>query len=53
VPNQDGIYHGQNLISLGPDGGMEYQRLRPGPNGTFHTHGANYPGNTGAGYTVA
>ena len=53
VPNQDGIYHGQNLISLGPDGGMEYQRLRPGPNGTFYAHGANYPGNTGAGYTVA
>lgn len=44
--NADGVYHGQNQITLGPNGGMEWQRMRPGPNGTFHQHGADYPGNT-------
>jgi len=42
----DGVYHGQNQIEIGPNGGMTWSRARPGPNGTFHQNGGNYPGNT-------
>jgi|GEM_PF-1973156 hypothetical protein len=52
VYSADGIYHGQNIITLGPNGGMQWQRARPGTQGTFHQSGSDYPGNTGAGYTV-
>jgi len=36
TPAADQIQHGQNMIVLGPDGGMEWQRMRPSGNGTFH-----------------
>jgi len=52
VDNPDGIYHGQNQITLGPDGGMQFQKARPTRQGSFHKTGTPYPGNTGAGYTV-
>ena len=44
--NVDGIYHGQNQITLGPNGGMSWQRARPGQGDTFHETGSAYPGNT-------
>ena len=42
----DGVYHGQNQITLGPSGGMQWQRARPTIEGTFHETGSSYPGNT-------
>ena len=53
IETADGIQHGQNQITLGPNGGMSWQRARPSDSGTFHETGTAYPGNTGAGYTVA
>ena len=44
--NYDGNYHGQNQITLGPNGGMSWQRARPGQGDTFHETGSAYPGNT-------
>ena len=42
----DGVYHGQNQIVIGPNGGMSWSTARPTAEGTFHQNGQGYPGNT-------
>ena len=41
---------GKNVLTAGPDGGMEMSRARPSGNGTFH-HTSSKAGSSGAGYT--
>jgi hypothetical protein len=42
----DGIPGGQNMITIGDDGGFTWQRARPSGSGTFHEVPTEYPGNT-------
>jgi len=48
TPMVDGIPGGQNLMTIGDDGGFEWQRARPGGDGNFYQPTHRVPNNTTA-----